>query len=128
MAGKWKKSPDELAEAFERAVARFPNAEQRQMFGCPCVFVNGNMAWGLHEGRWIIRLRVAERSELLASGGGEFAPMGRVMKEYATLPRGIVADASQLEPWLARSFSYVQSLPAKLGKRGVPRKRPRMQA
>jgi hypothetical protein len=85
------------------------------------------MAGGLHEGRWIVRLRAAERRELLAFGGGEFAPMGRVMKEYATLPRGIVADASQLEPWLARSFSYVQSLPAKPGKRGVTRKRSRME-
>jgi hypothetical protein len=34
MAGKWKKSSDKLVEAFERAVAKLPNAEHRQMFGC----------------------------------------------------------------------------------------------
>jgi hypothetical protein len=51
------------------------------MFGCPCVFVNGNMAGGLHEGNWIIRLPPAERRELIGSGGCEFAPVGCVMKE-----------------------------------------------
>jgi TfoX/Sxy family transcriptional regulator of competence genes len=105
--------PRKLIEASDRAIARFPKAERRSMFGCACAFVNGNMAGGLHEERWIIRLQPAE---LLASGGNEFAPMGRVMKEYVTLPRGIVEDPAQLHQWLARSFAYVQALPAKLRK------------
>lgn len=128
MAGKWKKPPEKLVEAFERAVAKFPNVERRQMFGCPCAFVNGNMAGGLHEGRWIIRLKAAERRELLACGGGEFAPMGRVMKEYATLPDGVVADASRLQHWLVRSFAYVRSLPAKPAKARVARRPPKIGA
>jgi len=41
--GKWKKPPDKLVETFDRALAGFPDAERRQMFGCPCVFLNGNM-------------------------------------------------------------------------------------
>jgi TfoX/Sxy family transcriptional regulator of competence genes len=124
VGGEWRKSPRKLVEAFDRAIARFPKAERRSMFGCACVFVNGNMAGGLHEERWIIRLQPAERAELLASGGNEFAPMGRVMKEYVTLPRGIVEDPAQLHQWLARSFAYVQALPAKLRKgRAIKSKR-----
>lgn len=86
------------------------------MFGCACVFVNGNMAGGLHGERWIIRLQPAERAEFLASGGNEFAPMGRLMKEYVMRRRGIVEEPAQLHQWLARSFANVQALPAKLRK------------
>jgi hypothetical protein len=39
------------------------------------------MVSGLHEERWIIRLDPARRKALLASGGNEFASMGRVMRE-----------------------------------------------
>jgi hypothetical protein len=53
VAGKWKKPPAALVEAFERAFLDFPDAERRQMFGCPCVFLNGNMVSGLHEESWI---------------------------------------------------------------------------
>jgi len=111
--GKWKRPPDKLVEAFDRALAGFPDAERRQMFGCPCVFLNGNMFSGLHEERWIIRLDPAERRALLASGGNEFAPMGRIMKEYATLPPGVVEDPRQVRKWLGKSFAYVRSLPTK---------------
>ena len=86
------------------------------MFGCPCVFLNANMVSGLHEESWIIRLNPPDREALLASGGTEFAPMGRVMREYATLPPGVVKDPGQVREWLGKSFAYVRSLPAKRGK------------
>lgn len=116
MAGKWKKPPAGLVEAFERAFLDFPDAERRQMFGCPCVFLNANMVSGLHEESWIIRLNPPDREALLASGGTEFAPMGRVMRDYATLPPGVVKDPGQVREWLGKSFAYVVSLPAKRGK------------
>jgi hypothetical protein len=50
--------PAELVEVFDRAIAGFPNAERRLMFGCPSVFVNGNMVGGLYEG---LNLRNARR-------------------------------------------------------------------
>ena len=38
---------------------------------------------GVHGESWVIRLSPADREALLAAGGDEFAPMGRVMKEDA---------------------------------------------
>jgi hypothetical protein len=47
------------------------------------------------------------------------------MKEYAILPPAVVADPSHLQQWLARSFAYVRSLPAKPRKAGLGKpKRP----
>jgi TfoX/Sxy family transcriptional regulator of competence genes len=99
VAGKWARPPEKLVEAFDRALAGFPDAERRQMFGCPCVSLKGNMVSALHEKSWIIRLDPAERRALLAFGGGEFAPMGRVMREYATLPPGVVEDPPQVHEY-----------------------------
>ena len=73
---------------------------------------------GVHGESWVIRLRPADREALVAAGGHEFAPMGRVMKEYATFPQRLVEDARQVHRWLAKSFAYAGSLPPK-----APRKR-----
>ena len=51
----WKKVPAELARRFEAALPEAEGVERRQMFGCPCAFVNGNMFAGLHEDRLILR-------------------------------------------------------------------------
>jgi TfoX/Sxy family transcriptional regulator of competence genes len=117
VASKWTKPPARLVEAFARVFAGFPGAEQRQMFGCPCFFLNGNMFSGLHEESWIIRLDGTDRKELLAAGGNEFTPMERVMKEYATLPQDVVEEPRKLQRWLAKSFAYVKSLPPKAPKK-----------
>jgi hypothetical protein len=39
--------------------------------------------------------------------------MGRIMREYATLPPGAAEDLPQVREWLGNAFAYVRSLPAK---------------
>jgi hypothetical protein len=52
----WMKTPRGLVDLFDESMPDDPRLERRRMFGCPCVFVNGNMCAGLIEDRMIARL------------------------------------------------------------------------
>ena len=108
------KSPAALVERFDAVAARHPDAERRKMFGYPALFVGGNMATGLYEDRWVVRLFDDDLERLLAAGGTPFSPMpGRSMKGWASLPSGVVGGDAALDRWLERAFSFAASLPAK---------------
>ena len=105
----WEKVTPELATRFLAALPDAANVERRQMFGCPCAFVNGNMFAGLHEDRLIVRL--PEEAALRPC-----VIMGRTMKQYALFP-----DAAQLTPkamaqWIRRGHAFTSTLPAKVKK------------
>ena len=109
MNGEWKKVPAELAARFDAALPAGSDIERRKMFGCPCAFVAGNMAVGLHEDRLIVRLpdEAARRPCVI---------MGRTMKQYA-----LIADATDLSPrelrdWIARGIAFTRTLPPKAPK------------
>ncbi len=110
------KSPPELIERFASVAVAFPDAERRQMFGYPCLFVGGNMVTGLFDESWFVRLGEPERSELLAmDGAGPFAPMpGRPMSGYFVLPASVMASDAELLAWVGRSLGFGRSLPAKV--------------
>ncbi len=108
------KSPAALVERFDAVAARHPDAERRKMFGYPALFVGGNMATGLYEDRWVVRLFDEDLERLMAAGGAPFSPMaGRSMKGWGTLPPNVVTDDRALDPWLERAFSFAGSLPPK---------------
>jgi TfoX/Sxy family transcriptional regulator of competence genes len=108
------KSPAELVARFDAVAARHPEAQRRKMFGYPALFVGGNMATGLYEDRWVVRLFDDDLERLTAAGGAPFSPMpGRSMKGWATLPPDVVADDAALDPWLERALTFARSLPAK---------------
>ena len=111
----FEKSPPELVARFDQVAARFPEAERRQMFGYPCLFVGGNLVTGLHERRWMVRLPDAQREALLAEpGAGPFEPMpGRAMKGYAVLPTAIIDDDAALDPCVSRAIEFGRTLPPK---------------
>ncbi len=111
----FEKSPPELVERFDAAVARFPIAQRRKMFGYPAMFVGGNLVTGLFADSWMIRLGEGDLAELLGLPGAmPFSPMpGRTMKGYATIPPEIVADDGALDGWLARATDFGKTLPAK---------------
>jgi TfoX/Sxy family transcriptional regulator of competence genes len=111
----WQKSPAELVERFDAVVARFPEGERRKMFGYPAMFVDGKLATGLYEDRWMIRLAPDDLASLIAlPGAAPFEPMaGRAMTGYATLPPDVVADDGALEGWVRRAIEYVATLPRK---------------
>ena len=116
----WPTSPPELVDHFGRVLERFPELEQRKMYGYPAAFVPaGHMATGLHESSWIVRLSEEEATELRQLGGDDFEPMpGRPMKGFVSLPGHILADDDALGAWVDRSRRHAGSLPPK-----KPRKR-----
>jgi TfoX/Sxy family transcriptional regulator of competence genes len=109
------KSPAALVERFDDVAARHPDAQRRKMFGYPALFAGGNMATGLYEDRWVVRLFEEDLARLLElPGAAPFSPMpGRSMKGWGTLPPDVVADDDALERWLERALAFARSLPAK---------------
>ncbi len=120
---KWKKSPLELQQQFLEMMTYF-SVENRQMFGYPCCFVNGNMMSGLHEENWIVRLSEKDREKFQKTFSTRpFEPMkGRVMREYLVIPLEVRSKSSLLKEWLEASFSYVSSLPPKAPKKKKKKK------
>lgn len=112
---KFEKSPPELVARFDVVAARFGQAQRRQMFGYPALFVGGNLATGLFADAWMVRLGAVDLAAVLAlPGASPFSPMpGRSMTGYATLPASVIADDAALEGWVARAVACAASLPAK---------------
>ena len=116
MAKMDKPDPD-TTRIFD-ALAVGLDGERRKMFGCPCLFVNGNMVAGVYGTIVFFRVPPADQPawksahpELLP-----FAPMsGTPMKEYLSV---VVAAVAPL--WLAEALEiardYGLTLPAKTPK------------
>jgi TfoX/Sxy family transcriptional regulator of competence genes len=105
----WRKPDPALVEAFLAALPLTAGVERRQMFGCPCAFVHGNMFAGVHETRLIVRIP----SEAAAR---PFAPMGRAMKDYAAIEDALDCEPRELRDWVTRAFEYTRALPPKVKK------------
>ena len=100
---------------YEALLPDDDRVERRRMFGHPCAFVNGNMFMGVFGDAVFVRLGDGDRAELLAEdGAGPFDPMGgRPMKDYAVLPAAWRDEPDRAEAWVARSFAFLLSMPAK---------------
>ena len=108
-------SPPKLIERFGMVLERFPELEQRKMFGYPAAFLAaGHMVTGLHGSDWVVRLGDAAADELRAAGGTDFEPMpGRPMRGFLSLPNDIVADDEALAAWISRAQAHAATLPPK---------------
>jgi len=118
------KSPPELVERFRTVLDRYPEAERKQMFGYPAAFIGGNMATGLFQDRWIVRLPDAELTDARIRGAEDFEPMpGRPMKGFVAIPMSDAADDDKLGAWIERGLAHAGSMPAKQPKARKPAKR-----
>lgn len=110
----WRKSPQSLIDTF-LSVVPGPPAAQRQMFGFPAAFVNGNMFMGLFQEDMILRLPEDARAEFLAKPGAKiFEPMaGRPMREYVVVPPALIAERKDLSAWIARALAFGSALKPK---------------
>jgi TfoX/Sxy family transcriptional regulator of competence genes len=127
---KWKPAPEALIQRFEVALVSLPGTEKKKMFGYPAALAQGNMFAGLFEDRMILRLSVEDRAEFTSRfGATTFEPMpGRPMKEYAVVPKTVLDAPRDLERWLAKSFAFATSLPAKLAKQATVKSPPAKKA
>ena len=112
---RWEKSPARLIERFGMILERFPDLEQRRMFGFPAAFAaSGHLVSGLHGPAWIVRLGEADQTVLRELGGDVFHPGGgRPMTGFLTLPNDIVTDDREVAKWIGLARTFVATLPAK---------------
>jgi TfoX/Sxy family transcriptional regulator of competence genes len=109
----WAKSSPRLIAAFDALVPPAP-AERKKMFGYPCAFVNGQLFMGLWQEEMMLRLAEGERVAMERIGGKPFEPMpGKPMREYVSVPAGMVYDPVRLKPWVEKSLAFALSLPPK---------------
>jgi hypothetical protein len=114
----WERSPAELVDRFGRVLERFPQLEQRKMFGYPAAFAQaGHMVTGLHGPRWVVRLDSDAQAELRGAGGEAFEPMpGRPMTGFLCLPVEIMDDEA-VAGWISRAEAFTATLPPKKKKK-----------
>lgn len=109
---QWKKTPPELAAAFEKAAPNDPKVVRKPMFGYPALFLNGNMFAGTFQDKIVARLSAAERTRALKAGARQFEPMpGRLMKEYVVIPAADLAKPATLAKWIERARAHAATLP-----------------
>lgn len=124
----WRKSPQALVALFDASLPDDPRVERRKMFGYPAAFANGYLFAGLHQEDLILRLPAEGREEAVRKiGARPFEPMpARTMRDYVALADAHRLDVAKVRPWMARAFTYAQSLPPKPAKRAKakPAKKP----
>ena len=110
----WKKTPPEIAAAFEKAKPTDPAVVSRPMFGYPSVFLNGNHFAGTFQDKIVVRLSAEDRARAMKAGATPFEPMaGRPMKEYVVVPTRDVGKPVALAGWIERARVHATTLPAK---------------
>jgi TfoX/Sxy family transcriptional regulator of competence genes len=128
---EWKKTPPELAAAFDRAAPQDPQVVRKPMFGYPALFLNGNMFAGTFQDKIVARLSEPERERAIKAGATRFEPMpGRPMKEYVVVPAADVAKPAALAKWIERARAHARTLPEKktvkkTTQKATPKKRSR---
>ncbi|MEO8558343.1 MAG: TfoX/Sxy family protein [Rhodospirillales bacterium] len=107
-----QKSPPEVIALFESLLPVGDDVERHEMFGSPAYIVNGNMAFGLHEENFVLRLPEAERARFIKlTGGRVFEPApGRVMRDYVMSSKALRQTPAALSKWLDMAVSYARSL------------------
>lgn len=115
MSAKFRPVPETHKRLLSTVTTRFPNLEERKLFGCPVWFLNGNMVVGAHQEDIFIRLSEEDRKLEMENGGAlTFSPMpGRTMKEYVVLPASTFTSHEHFVDLLNKSIAYVSSLPPK---------------
>ena len=110
----WKKPSEKLIKLLQQAADSRSEVEKRKMFGCPCYFVGGNMAFGVFADTLFFRLDEKDRKTLSRNIGKPFEPQpGRTMKEYLQIPGENTIDGKLLNELITKSVLYTAGIPPK---------------
>jgi hypothetical protein len=106
--------PADKLELYERLVATNPKIERKGAAN-PYTSMNGHMFTYLNpSGSLALRLPEGEREKFLKKYKTTlFEAYGVVMKEYVTVPDGLLRKTKELEKYFEMSYRYVQSLKPK---------------
>lgn len=112
-----KPTADSYTEAltlYDRLVAGHPEVERKGKT-MPYTSVNGHMFSILAKNGVLgLRLSKDDREAFIEAYDTRLLEnYGTVMKEYAAVPSGLLAKTDELQPFFARSYTYVSSLKPK---------------
>jgi hypothetical protein len=114
---KFEKAGEEAVDILE-ILADGAVCERRKMFGCPALFINGNMFSGVFASRLFFRIPPADqpRWEKKYPMLKVFEPvLGRAMREYLEL-EGRQEGLAAMKELFAAATAYASVLPAKTPK------------
>jgi len=103
-----------LAARIRDALSRKKGVEEKQMFGCVCYFIDGNVLVGVWKDRLIARLGPAEGEAALREPHVRvFDITGKPMRNWVAVEPEGVEDDDQLKTWIERATKFVRTLPRK---------------
>ncbi|WP_297104703.1 TfoX/Sxy family protein [uncultured Devosia sp.] len=107
-------APEMETRLYRAAVAATEGCELKGAT-MPYTSINGNMYSFLDKkGVVAVRLGEVERAELEQIGGEPYVhESGAAMKEYVSLPMGILSDEKRAAEWLCRSLAFAGTLKPK---------------
>jgi len=112
---KFSKTPPDIAAAFDAAAPSRADVQRRTMFGCPALFVKGNMFAFAFGPRVAVRVDEAGRAKAIKGGAAVFEMMpGKPMSEYIAVPPGVIKTPA-LKKWIADGLASTERMPAKSG-------------
>ena len=103
-----------LAARIRTALGRKRGIEDKTLFGCFCLLLNGNVLVGVWKNSLIVRLGNEQGEDaLLEPHVKPFDITGKAMKGWVVVaPKGI-EDDDQLKAWIQRAVKFVGKMPEK---------------
>jgi TfoX/Sxy family transcriptional regulator of competence genes len=107
--------PQEKLDLYCQLIDMHPDIERKGGVKLPYTSHNGNMFTLLtKEGKVALRLGKADREAFIEKYNSRLCEQyGTVMKEYVEVPDALLANPAELQPYLALSYAYVQTLKPK---------------
>jgi hypothetical protein len=104
---------ESLVARVRDALARTRNVEERALFGCACLFLDGNVLAGVWNDAPVARVGPDEADAALREPHVRaFDITGQPMRNWVAVEPEGVEDDDQLRGWLRRAEAFAGALPA----------------
>ena len=103
-----------LAERLRELLQKYPDVEERKMFGGLCFLTSGNMCCGIVGNRLMARVGPANYATCLRKKHAEEMKFtGKPMKGMVYVQPGGIEEDQDLASWLNTCMEFVGTLPPK---------------
>ena len=107
--------PQEVLDLYRKLIDTHPDIEVKGGMKLPYTSLNGNMySFVTKAGKVGLRMGKEERQAFIEKYNTQLSvTYGTVMKEYVEVPDALLANTEELQPYLAISYAYAQTLKPK---------------
>ena len=105
---------ENLAARIRTALGRKRGIEDKTLFGCFCLLLNGNVLVGVWKNSLIVRLGNEQGEDaLLEPHVRPFDITGKAMKGWVVVAPDGIEDDGQLKGWIQRAVKFVGKMAGK---------------